>query len=99
MFIGHHLVFVMEVKPKSELVPLIVERLGNRKCIKGDGRQHYRNGLCRKCHYKHEQTLNNLPPADRPKAVNRRIRAGEWLTATLGRLLRTEAAEKAARTV
>ncbi len=96
MFVGHHLVFVMEVKPKPQLIPHIVKCLENRTCISGDGNKHYRNGLCRKCHYKHEQTLNALPPVDRPKAVNKRIRNGRWLTATLGRLLRTQAASRAA---
>lgn len=87
---GHHLVFVMEVKPKSTLIPLIIERLKVRKCICGCGEPQFRNGLSRKCHYAHEKDMYALAPEQRPEFVCKRIRKGLWLTAELGRVLRSQ---------
>lgn len=97
MFVAHHLVFVMQVKPRKALIPQIVRRLSVKTCICGCGKPEYRNGLSRKCHYAHEKDMYALAPDDRAAFVSKRIRRGLWLTAALRRLLKTEAAKASAR--
>lgn len=91
MFVGHHLVFVMEVKPKTALHPQIAKRLDSKVCICGCGDKIYRNGLSRACHYALEKDANRLAPEDRPSFINKRIRRGLFLTAELVRFFKSNA--------
>lgn len=95
MFAGHHLVFVMEVKPKTSLHPVIAKRLDDQKCICGCGDKIYRNGLSRACHYAMEKDANRLAPDERPSFVNKRIRRGLFLTAELVRFFKSKAVKAA----
>ncbi len=94
MFAGHHLVFVMQIKPPKAIQPDIIKRLNDKTCICGCGQKIYRNGLSRACHYATEKKANSLPPADRPGFFNGRIRRGLYLTAELVRLFKSKAANK-----